>query len=29
VIDRLERRIGELEEQLAQRQAHEPHPSPA
>jgi predicted pyridoxine 5'-phosphate oxidase superfamily flavin-nucleotide-binding protein len=27
VIDRLERRIRELEEQLAQRQAHEPEPS--
>jgi predicted pyridoxine 5'-phosphate oxidase superfamily flavin-nucleotide-binding protein len=29
VIEQLQRRISELEEQLAQRQAHEPCPSPA
>jgi predicted pyridoxine 5'-phosphate oxidase superfamily flavin-nucleotide-binding protein len=29
VIDRLKRRIRELEEQLAQREAHDPRPSPA
>jgi len=28
VIEQLQRRISELEAQLAQRQAHEPHPSP-
>jgi predicted pyridoxine 5'-phosphate oxidase superfamily flavin-nucleotide-binding protein len=29
VIERLQRRISELEAQLAQREAHEPRPSPA
>ncbi len=29
VIEQLQRRINELEAQLAQREAHEPRPSPA